>query len=386
MSVYEKIYLDANSTTKPRPEVISAMVEVMCSAAANPASAHAAGALARRIVEEARDSVSEFVGGADPENTVFVSGGTEANNLVLRPFAANKSWSCLVAPVEHPSVLKPLAAADADGRLHWLRVDHCGLIDPDDVARQTALCNGNVVLALQAANSETGVVQPVAAIVKALRSASAKAFVLLDAAQAAGRIPISLSELDVDAISFSGHKLHGPSGTGVLVVRDGATSQLSPLLLGGGQERGLRSGTLNVPAIAGLSVALRLRNEAFGKEVGRLASMRDLFEARLYSRLGNRVSVNGGSAARVANTSNLRFQDVDGMRLLALLDGRGVMASQGSACSSGRPEPSSTLTAMGLSQEEAFGSLRFSFSIYNTLEEATSAAETTVSLVQDIAA
>ena len=264
--------------------------------------------------------------------------------------------------------------------------DSCGRVAPEEVAKIARSVGGRAVLAIQSANGETGFVQPVLEIVQRLRSARADAFVLLDGAQAVGRIPIDLDQLDVDTLSFSGHKLHGPAGIGALVLRSDAARRLSPLLLGGGQERGMRSGTLNVPAIAGLAVALELRTRSFREAVQTLAGLRDGFEARLRASLGNRICVNGAAATRVANTSNVRFEGVEGMRLLALLDAQEIMASQGSACSSGRPEPSATLRAMGLAPHDAFSSLRFSFSILNTLDEAVTAAATAASLAQDIAA
>ena len=192
MSRAASIYLDANATTPPLPEIVSAMVEVMRSGAANPASAHAAGAAARRIVERARDRVCDLIVGAEPEDVIFVSGGTEANNTVLQGLTRDMRSAFLVAPVEHPSVLKPLAEADANGRVRWLPVDSCGRVAPEEVAKIARNAGGRAVLAIQAVNGETGVVQPVFEIVQRLRSACADAFVLLDGAQAVGRIPIDL--------------------------------------------------------------------------------------------------------------------------------------------------------------------------------------------------
>lgn len=381
-----RIYLDANATTAPLDVVVAETLRIMTSGAANPASAHSAGADARRLVERARDVVCDICLGAEPENVIFVSGGTEANNMVLRPFVADPKIEFLVAPVEHASILTPLADADVAGRVRWMNVDSSGRVDPTEVGRRAAGIAGSIVLAIQAANSETGVIQPIAEIVRALRSERPDAFVLLDAAQAVGRIPIDIDVLDVDAVSFSAHKLHGPAGVGTLILRDPDARPLPPLLLGGGQENGRRSGTLNVAGIAGFAAALTARRDSFAETVATLASLRDAFEQRLTDRLGDGIAFNGRAADRVANTSNVRFAGADGMRLLALLDSKSVMASQGSACSSGRPEPSATLLAMGLTPKDAFASLRFSFSILNTMDEAIGAAETAASLVQEIVA
>jgi cysteine desulfurase len=383
--VNRRIYLDANATVEPLDSVVEEVIRTMRAGAGNPASAHAAGAQARQLVERSRDAVCGLVESSDPEGVVFVSGGTEANNTVLAALARQEQTVFLAAPVEHASILKPLAGLAGRGRMLSLPVDSCGRVDPDGAARLAGE-GAPVVLAIQAANSETGVVQPVAEVVRAVRARRPEAFVLLDAAQALGRVPIDLAGLDVDAVSFSGHKLHGPAGTGALVLRAGADERINPLILGGGQERGLRAGTLNVPGIAGLAAALRQRRDRFDEAVSALRAVRDAFEARLVDRLGPRVAFNGAAAPRVANTTNARFAGVDGMRLLALLDERGVMASQGSACSSGRPEPSATLSAMGLGATDAFASLRFSFSILNTVAEALQAADIAAGIVREIAA
>jgi cysteine desulfurase len=316
---------------------------------------------------------------------VFVSGGTEANNMVITSQRDRAEASFLVAPVEHDSVLTPLLTPRGKGRVHWLAVDAGGRIVPESagLCAHDASPDKPIVLAIQAANNETGVVQPVAEVVRAVRRQRDDAFILLDAAQAVGRVGLDVDALDVDAVSFSSHKIHGPAGVGVLVLRDGAERRISPLILGGGQERGLRSGTLNVAGVAGLAAALRLRRTSFAKSVALLAAVRDAFEARLGERLGDLVKVNGGGE-RVPNTSNVRLTGVDGMRLLARLDERGVLASQGSACSSGRPEPSRTLLAMGLSPEQAFSSLRFSFSVLNTVGEALVAADITCDLALEM--
>jgi cysteine desulfurase len=368
------IYLDANATVQPRSEVVEAIVSAMTSGLGNPASAHRAGAAARHEVEAARDCVASLFEGSFPEDMIFTSGGTEANNIVLRHFE-DIGATFLASRTEHASILRPLERADADGRVIWIDVDSSGRVDPQSVrdGARRAPRNRKTVLAIQAANSETGVLQQVAAIVSEFRAALDNTYVLLDAAQAVGRVRLLASDLDVDAVTFSGHKLHGPQGMGALMLINPG-ERISPLVRGGGQEQGMRSGTLNVPGIVGFGVAAALRREKFLPEVSKLRELRDAFEERLRERLGSSVAFNGASAPRVPNTSNIRFSGVDGMRLLALLDECGVMASQGFACSSGRPEPSSTLRAMGLSSQDAFSSLRFSFSIMNDMEEALEAA------------
>jgi cysteine desulfurase len=380
----EGIYLDANATTPPLQEVVEAVVYAMRPGIGNPASAHAEGNIARQLVESARDRVCILVGGAEPEGIIFVSGGTEANNTVIRSFSLDPCIKFITAPVEHPSVLKPLRR-EASDRIAWLHVDPDGRVDPDDAGRKAASALGAVVLIIQAVNSETGIIQPITDIIASVRRARADVFVHVDAAQAVGRIPLDLAAVDADSLSFSGHKLHGPLGTGVLMVRDGKHFGFSPLILGGGQEHGMRSGTPNVPGIAGLGAAMLARSEGFDEANRRMTSMRDHFERTVLDRLGGSVKVNGGRAARVSNTSNLRFEGLDGMQMLACLDAAGVRASQGSACSSGRPQPSAVLLSMGLTERDAFSSLRFSFSILNTEEQAIDAAEKVASIAREIA-
>jgi cysteine desulfurase len=354
----------------------------MRSEVGNPASAHASGAAARRLMETARDRISGLIAGVVPESIIFVSGGTEANNMVIGSFYGIEPVTFLTSPVEHASIIEPLRLRWPD-RVSWLNVDSCGRVDPDDARRKAMTATGRVVLVLQAVNSETGVIQPVDQVVDAVRSVRPDTFVHLDAAQGVGRVHLDQWVTSVDSLSFSGHKIHGPLGTGVLVVlRDGEPGELRPILLGGGQERGLRSGTPNVCGITGLGVAAQIRAEMFEKANHHMCQLRDSFETAVLDGLRGIVSVNGGEAARVSNTSNLQFSSRDGMQLLAHLDAVGVMASQGSACSSGRPEPSRILLAMGLTERQAFSSLRFSFSVLNTERDAREAADFVISVVR----
>ncbi|MBI2570974.1 MAG: aminotransferase class V-fold PLP-dependent enzyme [Candidatus Schekmanbacteria bacterium] len=226
------------------------------------------------------------------------------------------------------------------------------------------------LLSVQWVCGETGVVQPLARLAAIAHRSGASLHV--DAAQAVGRLPIDLAAFPgIDFLTFSGHKLHGPLGTGVLYARE--PRSLTPLLLGGEQERGVRSGTENLPGIVGLALACELRRRGLPEAIARMRHLRDRFEARVIGEVVG-AAVNGAGAPRVGNTSNLRFLGLDGQALLAQLDRRGIACSQGSACSSRRPQPSHVLRAMGLSEDEAFSSLRFSFSVLNTNEDVERAA------------
>lgn len=384
MTSPQGIHLDANATTAPLDEVVCAVVEAMRSGAGNPASAHFAGAMARRLVEASRDEICRAIAGVEPEGAVFLSGGTEANNMVVQAFASDPLTTFMAARIEHSSLIEPLHGIPHE-RVLWIEVDESGRIDIDDAIDKAKSSAARIVLTVQAANGETGVVQPVRPLVEAIRNCSADAFVHVDAAQALGRISLSMTDFDADSLSFSAHKVHGPMGVGALVFRNPDERRVPPLLRGGGQERGLRSGTSNVPGIVGMAKALELRRGRFDEANAALAAMRNAFEGALTHRLGARVSFNGATAERVSNTSNARIDGVEGMRLLARLDQDGVAASLGSACASGRPEPSPALLAMGLSERQAYSSVRFSFSVLNTLEEALRAAGIVAEIAEEIA-
>ncbi|MBI0537743.1 cysteine desulfurase [Roseomonas sp. KE2513] len=370
------IYLDHNSTTRPLPEVIDLVARTMAETWANASSAHWLGGEARAVLEVARDGICELVRGGYPDGVRFTSGGTEANNTVLLGGEPASAWrSVITCAVEHASVLRPAEALARRGsRLRVLPVGSEGLIDPDELRRAAAEAPpGPVLVSLQWANSETGVIQPVSDLVVALRSVRPDAFVHSDAAQAVGRMPVDLAATGVDAVAFSGHKINGPHGTGALVLADPDEDRISPLLLGGGQEHGLRSGTHNLPGIAGLGLAAAMRARTLDHAVTYMRSVRDAFEEELASTVPEAM-VNGGSAPRLPNTSSVQFPGRDGMELVARLDALGVACSQGSACSSRKPEPSHVLRAMGLSEADAYSSVRFSFSTLNTTEEAQRAA------------
>lgn len=378
------INLDANATTRPLDEVVDLVADMMRYGSANPSSAHWLGGVARSVLEEARDGVASLLPGTLPEAVIFVSGGTEANNAVLAPGYRDVMGRTLITTaVEHASVLRPAEAfARFGGTVLLIPVSSDGLADPDALGRAVRNASGPILISLQWANSETGVIQPMEVLLGEARRIRPDVFVHSDAAQAVGRVPVDVQSTGVDVVTFSGHKLHGPQGIGAMVLRDPDDGRVAPLLLGGGQERGLRSGTQNVAGAAGLGLAARLRACEFSQITRRLAQMRDAFEAQLLDLLP-RARVNGGGQ-RVPNTSSIRFPTVEAMELAARLEAKGLACSVGSACSSAKPAPSHVLTAMGLSEAEAFSSLRFSFSILNTMEEAAHAAQLVADTVGDI--
>ena len=255
------INLDANATTRPLDEVVDLVADMMRYGSANPSSAHWLGGVARSVLEEARDGVASLLPGTLPEAVIFVSGGTEANNAVLAPGCRDVMGRTLITTaVEHASVLRPAEAfARFGGTVLLIPVSSDGLADPDALGRAVRNASGPILISLQWANSETGVIQPMEVLLGEARRIRPDVFVHSDAAQAVGRVPVDVQSTGVDVVTFSGHKLHGPQGIGAMVLRDPDDGRVAPLLLGGGQERGLRSGTQNVAGAAGLGLGGRCR-------------------------------------------------------------------------------------------------------------------------------
>lgn len=373
-----EIYLDNNATTQPLPEVRAAVLNAMGGGFGNPSSSHSAGDRAREQLRNARSSLASLVL-CDPDSIVFTSGATEANNTVIRSYSGPGKRIVSTA-VEHSSVLAALERAEGEGsEVVLLSVGRSGTVDPDDlreaVAGQTAL------VSIQWVNSETGVVQPVEDFGRICSEAGVPFHT--DAAQAIGKLPVNLRELPVDFASVAGHKFHSPPGTGVLYLR--GSGELRGLLDGGDQESGMRAGTENVPGIAGMGCAAGLRAGSLLETITRLGKLRDLFESQVMDRCAG-VSLNGGRATRVCNTTNLLLDGVDGQALVARLDQRGIRCSQSSACTNRRPEPSHVLRAMGLSEEEAYASVRFSMSVLNSEEEVVAAAAAVAEVVAQVRA
>ncbi|MDX9722738.1 MAG: cysteine desulfurase family protein [Myxococcota bacterium] len=351
------IYLDNNATTAVSTAVRLGIDRYYDELAGNPSSPHSPGNRARMLLEQAREEVGALIG-VGAEHMVFTSGGTEGNNAVIRGARALGLRRLVGTAVEHPSVLRPLEAMVDEGlELVLLEVDAEGLVSPERLGE--ALLPGPALVCIQWVNSETGVVQDIAALGAICREASS--MLLVDAAQAVGRMRIELSRLPVDFLTFSGHKLHAPHGIGALFVR---SPRLFPSWLWGGeQEAGLRAGTQNVEGAIGLGIAARERREGLDAAITQLSRTRDLLEGECLERIPQ-TRVNGSRRSRVCNTCNLHFAGVDGQAVLAQLDALGVYVSQSSACSSHRVEPSYVLCAMGLSESEAFASIRFSTSVY----------------------
>lgn len=358
-----EIYVDNNATTIPLPEVCEAVLESMGANFGNPSSVHEAGERGRAQLRNARAALAQLVG-ASPENLIFTAGGTESNNLVLLQLLHSSTPPRLVTTaVEHSSILKTAQYLQTRGvDVVFLSVDSSGLIHLDEL--EEALQTPASLVSVQWVNNETGVIQPVQQIAESCRKRGT--LFHTDAAQALGKVPLDLSQLEADFVTLTAHKIHGPQGVGALFARN--KKHLQPLLHGGEQESGLRAGTENLPGIAGMGKAAEIRFQRLNDVITRLEHLRDKFESHITEQLPS-VVVNGGDTARVCNTSNLQFTGLDGQALVARLDQDGIRCSQSSACTNQRPEPSYVLKAMGLSESEAYASVRFGFSERNTLEE-----------------
>lgn len=365
------IYLDHNATTPLDSRVLEAMMPYLTKRWGNPSSPYSFGNQAKIATEKARESVAGHFG-CKPEEIVFTSCGTESDNLAVRGVASallHRGNHIVTTAIEHHAILNTCKALEAEGfRITYLPVGSDGAARIEDVEKN--LCSETVLITIMHANNETGVIQPVEEIAALAKN---RAILLhTDAVQTAGKMPHKLCGLGADLISISGHKFYGPKGTAALYVREG--TPLDPLLTGGPHERGHRAGTENVAGIVGLSHALDLAAESAESEYSRLRHLRDKFEDEIRSVLPG-VRINGASAPRVPNTSSISFDSVDGESIVFSLDLRGIYISTGSACSTGDPEPSHVLLAMGLSSKEAQGSIRISFGKDNREEDIRAVVE-----------
>jgi cysteine desulfurase len=351
--------MDANATTPLVPEVLDAMRPYFMEHFGNASSIHQQGQQARAAVEHARESVAALLN-CRPAEIVFTSGGTESDNLAL--FGLVQPGDHLItSSIEHHAILHAAEKLrDRGAEVTFLPVSAEGVVNPQDVRR--AIQPNTKLISIMMANNETGAIQPVSEIGRI--AADADIYFHTDAVQAAGKLPIDVQTLRCDLLSISGHKMHAPQGTGILYVRRG--TKLEPLFFGGAHERQRRAGTENLPGIVGLGKAAELaRTALIDGTMDKIAALRDRLEQGILSAV-EETGVNGGDFARVANTTNIYFDNLEGEALVIALDLKGLSTSGGSACASGATEPSHVLTAMGLSTPRARASLRFSLTKQTT--------------------
>ena len=361
-----RIYLDHNATTPVDPRVVDAVTGVLRDQFGNASSVHTFGQAAKSCVDDARSAVATLLGGR-PQEIVFTSGGTEADNLAIRGVAdAHVSTSrrhLIASAIEHEAVLNTVKALARRGwTTSLLPADSTGIIDP--AALESAITDDTALVSVMHANNEIGTIQPIPELA-AIANRHGALF-HSDAVQSVGKVPVAVDDLHVDLLSLSGHKFNGPKGIGALWVRRG--SRLTATATGGRQERNRRAGTENVPGIVGLGEAARLATEKLATEDARVGLLRDRLEAGILTVVPGTV-VNGDCEHRVPNTTNISFDRVEAESLLIALDLEGIAVSTGSACSSGALEPSHVLRAMGFSPHRTQNAIRFSLGMANTADQ-----------------
>ena len=361
----ERIYLDYAATTPVHPDVLKAMLPYFTENFGNPSTLYTYGQDAKEAIEKARAGVAGLIG-SKPEEIVFTSGGTEADNYALEGavYANEKKGNHIItSAIEHHAVLETCKFLEKRGfSVTYLPVDGYGLVDSDAVKK--AITPKTILVSVMHANNEVGTIEPVAEIGKITREAG----ILLhtDAVQTAGHIPVDVNELGVDLLSMSAHKLYGPKGVGALYIRKG--KGLVPFMHGGEQERRRRAGTENVSGIVGFGKAAEIAREEMPEEARRLTGLRDKLIAGLLKRIDD-TRLNGHPVKRLPNNVNITIDFVEGESMCLNLDMEGICASTGSACSSGSLEASHVLLAMGLRHEQAHGSLRFTLGKWTTDDE-----------------
>lgn len=359
------IYLDNNATTKVAPEVFAAMKPYLTDSYGNPSSAHSLGRPMRTAVETARQQVADLLG-ANSSEIVFTSCGSESDNWAIGGFLEQNpdQRHIITTRVEHEAVRNLCEhLAQIGCEVTWLEVDREGELDLDDLRR--ALRPETGLVSVMLANNETGILFPIEEIGRIVKENSAAVF-HVDGVQAVGKIPINLRDWPVDLFAVSGHKLHAPKGVGALYIRDGV--QLPPFIIGGGQERGRRSGTEAVPNIVGLGRACQLATEFTGHQ--RIRDLRDHLEDEVLARFPTaRLNGTADRSRRLPNTSNISFVGLEGGSILSMLDDAGICVSTGSACNADSEDVSAVLRAMKVPFPIARGSIRFSLGRYNMVEE-----------------
>ncbi len=362
----KRIYFDHSATTAVLPEVHDAMKPYFLEKYGNPSSIHSFGREAKIALEDARKKVAVLLN-ADPSEIVFTSGGTESDNLAIKGVAMYKGRSkghIITTKVEHHAVLEPCDWLKRFGfEVTVVPVDSEGLVDPGDIER--AVRDDTVLISVMMANNEIGTIQPVREIGQIARAKGIPFHT--DAVQAMAKMPVDVRADNIDLLSLSAHKFHGPKGVGALYVRKG--TKIEPILHGGGQERGLRSSTVNVAGAVGLGKAAEIAKRDMEPTCERMKAIRDKLIKRVPELVPNSY-LNGHKTKRLVNNANFRFDFIEGEGLILQLDFKGIAASTGSACSTGSLEPSHVLLALGLKHEDAHGSLRITLGRENTQEEA----------------
>ena len=367
--VMRRIYLDNAATTPVDEEVVKEMLPYFTDYYGNPSSLHSLGEEAYNALEKARERVADILN-AKGENIVFTGGGTEADNLAIKGIAyrnkekrGSNGYNIITTSIEHPAVLETCRYLERQGfRVKYLPVDEYGLVKPNELEK--SISKDTFLITIMFANNEIGTIEPIKEIGKIAEENNIVFHT--DAVQAVGKVAIDVKKLNIDMLSISAHKIYGPKGVGALFVREGI--KLEPVIHGGGHERGLRSGTENVPGVVGLGKACELSKNRFQKDTQYMKDLRDKLIKGVLNGI-EKSFLNGHPQQRLVNNAHFRFTAIEGESLLMGLDEKGIAASTGSACSSKKLQPSHVLLAIGLDPVEAHGSLRLTLGRENTEEE-----------------
>jgi len=361
----KRVYFDHSATTRVLPEVLDAMTPFFLDKYGNSSSIHTFGREAKVALEDSRKHVANLIN-ADPAEIIFTSGGTESDNLAVKGVAMYKGkmkGHIITTTVEHHAILEPCEFLKRFGfEVTYIPVSSEGLVDPAEI--EQTIRNDTVLISVMMANNEIGTIQPVREIGRIAQSRSIPFHT--DAVQAIGKLPIDVKTDNIDLLSLSAHKFHGPKGVGVLYVRKG--TKIEPIIQGGGQERGLRSSTVNVAGAVGLGKAAEMARRDLEPTTERMKKLRDKM-IKAVPELVHKSYVNGHKTKRLVNNAHFRFDFIEGEGLILQLDFKGIAASTGSACSTGSLEPSHVLLALGLTHQQAHGSLRITLGRENTEEE-----------------
>jgi cysteine desulfurase len=357
-----QVYLDHTAGYPLDSRVLEAMTPFFTEKYGNPASPHAYGTPARTALEESRNHIAELIGAENPAEILFTSGGTESNNLAIKGIAmrnVSKGRHLITSAIEHMSVLNPFKYLSTQGfDVTYLPVDQYGFIDQQQL--EDALTDQTTLVSIMYANGEIGTIEPIPQVGTLLHDRGIIFHV--DAVAAGGMIPINVQKAQIDALTLSSNDLYGPKGVGALYLRSG--TRIQPIIQGGGQERGLRSGTENIPGIVGMGAAAHIAQKALPNEAPRLSQLRDHFIKTVLKTIPE-AYLNGHQVHRLPNNVNIRFNYIEGEALILSLDMEGVVCSSGSACTSKTLSPSHVLLATGLKHEEAHGSLLFTLGKQN---------------------
>jgi len=376
------IYLDNTASTAVHSEVVKEMMPYFDIQYGNPSSIHQFGRKAKNAIQKARKQVAALIG-AEPDEILFTSGGTESNNTILYGIPKLQGSHLdqnhiITSSIEHEAILQPCKEFENIGiKITYLPVDEYGIVDPNDIAN--SINSHTVLVSIMLANNEVGIIQPIKEISEICNKYQIPLHT--DAVQAVGKVPINVKELGVDALSVSSHKINGPKGIGALFIKKGL--RVSPQILGGGQENGMRSGTENVASIVGFGKACEIAKERLNENISHFQTLHSSILSKIVKEIPH-VKLNGHPEKRIFNNLHLTFLGVNGEDLIIKLDEHGIAASTGSACSVHTQKASHVLKAMGFNHEQITGSLRISFGYMNTLDEVEQAVEVLKKVVAEL--